>query len=77
MDNGRDPAADDGTRAPIVAAAAQLTPTQTAWARFVHHVTVACERCRDIDQTSCDDAEQLHRAWRRLTDEAFGRLAEG
>lgn len=76
MDERRDPPPQPGSeRAPIVAAASALSPIQQAWGRFVHHVTVTCARCRDIDQTRCDDAEQLYRAWRELTEDAYRRLA--
>ncbi|MGW0626400.1 hypothetical protein [Streptomyces sp. NPDC002758] len=76
MDERRDPKPSDGSRAPIVAAASRLSPIQESWAVFVRHVTVTCARCRDIDQTNCDDATRLYRAWQALTADAAHRLNE-
>ncbi len=75
MDEPRDTQPGQEARAPIAAAKAILSPLQQAWSRFVRHVTVDCARCRDIDQTRCDDADRLYRAWREQADAALDAVA--
>lgn len=73
MDERRDaqPPPQDGR--PPLAAASRLSPTQQAYGAYTGHA-VACDACRDVDRT-CGTAEQLWKAWKTLTDDAFEQLA--
>ncbi|MGW5582808.1 hypothetical protein [Streptomyces sp. NPDC003857] len=71
MDERKERAPRDGTRAPLVAAVS-LTPVQEAYGRITTHA-LRCDDCRDVDQ-HCDVAEQLWRTYQALTDGAFRRL---
>jgi hypothetical protein len=75
VDERRDtpPQPGSGPTLPIIAAV-KLSPVQEAYGDYARHFA-GCTACRDIDQTRCDDAEHLYRAWRELTDDAYRRLA--
>jgi hypothetical protein len=74
VDERRDtpPQLGSGPTLPIIAAV-KLSPVQEAYGDYARHFT-GCTACRDIDQTRCDDADRLYRAWRELTDDAYRRL---
>jgi hypothetical protein len=73
MDEGRDPAAERGSR-PAAAAGVRLSPAQEAYGQYARHFN-GCWACRDIDQC-CSIGQQLHRDWREQIEEAAQQIGE-
>jgi Fe-S oxidoreductase len=71
VDEGRDPTPPAGS-GPAVAAGVRLSVVQEAYGRYADHAT-RCWTCRAIDER-CDVGEQLHRAYRKVGDEAHRQL---
>jgi hypothetical protein len=77
MDERRDPPPEPGTRPALIASGtSKLSPVQQAWGAYADHAT-HCLQCRDIDAERCQIAEQLHRAYEALSDDAFRELRHG
>lgn len=74
MEERRDQPPAQGTRPPVIASAARLSPLQEAWSRYVTHTT-DCEHCRDVDRGRCERSETLWRAYRGHEDAAYRGIA--
>lgn len=61
---------------PLAAAAANLSPVQQAYGRWVRHC-LACACCRDVDCGRCGAADRLWQVYQAQTDEAYRRLGGG
>lgn len=78
MDERRDKRADPepGAQPPAaLPAGTRLSPVQEAWGAYVDHA-LHCTACRSRDAGSCETAEELHRAYKQVSDGAFKRLGE-
>lgn len=74
MDEPRDPPAEPTPRAPLAAGLGRLSPVQTAYAAYTQHA-IDCPDCRDVDH-SCEIAEELWRAYRKVGDAAGRQVAD-
>jgi hypothetical protein len=75
MDERRDPYPPLQGGRPPLAAVSRLSPTQQAYAAYTGHA-IHCEECRDVDRT-CPEAEELWKAYHKVSDDAYAQLAEG
>lgn len=75
VDEPRDTPTREGSTPAPTAAAARLSPVQSAYGRYAAHF-LGCDRCRSIDET-CEEAGPLWRAFQEAGEDARRKLAGG
>jgi hypothetical protein len=76
MDEGRDPAPEQGTRHAPIAAGTRLSPLQEAYGAAATH-SLNCDWCRDIDRDRCGEGARLWRVYEEIGDQAYRQMPHG